>query len=117
MNKLSATGARSSSNLQRPPISTVTTPYLIMTNMFKMEGTTPAFFDQLKKTMQTECEQFGVVERIFVERNNQGNVWVKFADTASAVKAQEGLNGKYFNDVKVFCYFVTESTYQTRVGI
>jgi RNA-binding protein 39 len=67
--------------------------------------------------MQTECEQFGVVERIFVERNNQGNVWVKFADTASAVKAQEGLNGKYFNDVKVFCYFVTESTYQTRVGI
>lgn len=26
----------SHSNLQRPPISTVTTPYLIMTNMFKM---------------------------------------------------------------------------------
>lgn len=37
MNKLSGgTGAPSHSNLMRPPISTVTTPYLIMTNMFKM---------------------------------------------------------------------------------
>jgi RNA-binding protein 39 len=43
MNKLSH-NAPSYSNLQKPPISTVSTPYLIMTNMFKMEGTTPAFF-------------------------------------------------------------------------
>ena len=32
------------SNLMRPPISTVTTPYLIITSMFKMQGTNPAFF-------------------------------------------------------------------------
>ncbi len=43
MNRLSH-NAPSYSNLQRPPISTVSSPYLIMTNMFKMEGTTPAFF-------------------------------------------------------------------------
>ncbi len=67
MNKLSASvGAPSYSNLQRPPIATVTTPYLIMTNMFKMEGTTPAFFEDLKKEVQAQCEQFGVVERIFI---------------------------------------------------
>ncbi len=118
MNKLSAnTGAPSYSNLARPPISTVTTPYLIMTNMFKMEGTTPAFFEDLKKEVQAQCDQFGVVERIFIERNNQGNIWIKYADTASALKAQESLNGKFFDNVKVFCYFVTENTYQTRVGI
>lgn len=44
MNALAGSTGPSYSNLQRPPISTVTTPYLIMTNMFKMEGTTPAFF-------------------------------------------------------------------------
>jgi hypothetical protein len=49
MNKLSGVGGPSYSNLMRPPISTVTTPYLIMTNMFKMEGTTPAFFEDLKR--------------------------------------------------------------------
>lgn len=43
MNSL-ARDAPSSSNLQRPKISTVATQYLIMISMFKMEGTSPAFF-------------------------------------------------------------------------
>ena len=43
MNNL-AREAPSYSNLQRPSISTVAFPYIIMTNMFKMEGTTPAYF-------------------------------------------------------------------------
>jgi hypothetical protein len=43
MNSL-ARDAPSYSNLQRPPISTVAYSYIIMTNMFKMEGTTPVYF-------------------------------------------------------------------------
>lgn len=118
MNKLSGAGsAPSFSNLSRPPISTVTTPYLIMTSMFKMEGTNPGFFDDMKKEVQKQSEEYGVVERVFIEKNNQGNIWIKFSDTASAVKAQENLNGKFFDGHKIFCYFVTENTYQTRVGI
>ncbi len=117
MNKISGATGPSYSNLQRPPISTVTTPYLIMTNMFKMEGTSPAFFDELKREVQKQVEEYGVVERVFIEKNNQGNIWIKYADTASALKSQEGLNGKFFDGHKIFCYFVTENTYQTRVGI
>lgn len=41
--------APSHSNLMRPPISTMSTPYLLLTNLFKMEGTTPKFFEDLKK--------------------------------------------------------------------
>lgn len=108
MNKLGGGGlAPSYSNLQRPPISTVTTPYLIMTNMFKMEGTTPHFFDELKKEITKEVEVYGTVERIFIEKNNQGNIWIKYSDTASAIKAQESMNGKFFDTKKIFCYFVT----------
>jgi RNA-binding protein 23/39 len=105
------------SNLHRPPISTVTTPYLIMTGMFKMEGTTPAYFDNLKRDVQKQAEEFGVIERVFIEKNNQGNVWIKYSDTASASKAQAAMNGKFFDNHKIFMYFVTETTYQTRVGI
>lgn len=65
-NELAGHTGPSYSNLQRPPISTVTTPYLIMTNMFKMEGTTPGFFDDLKKEVTKQTEEFGVVERIFI---------------------------------------------------
>lgn len=53
---------------------------------------------------------------MFIEKNNQGNVWLKFSDTVSAIKAQEKLNGKFFDGSKIFCYFVTENTYQLRVG-
>ena len=63
------------------------------------------------------CSIHGVVEKCFIEKNNQGNVWVKYADTQSAVKAIEALTGKYFDDKKVFCYSVTEQTYQSRVGV
>ena len=43
VNKLSR-DAPTHSNLMRPPISTMCTPYLLLTNLFKMEGTTPKFF-------------------------------------------------------------------------
>ena len=82
-----------------------------------MEGTTPAYFDQLKRDIQKQAEEYGVVERVFVEKNNQGNIWIKYSNTAEAVKAQAGMNGKFFDNKKIFMYFVTETTYQIRVGI
>lgn len=70
----------------------------------------------MRKQIQARAEEFGTVERIFIEKNNQGNIWIKFADTASAVKCQDNLNNKFFDNKKIFMYFVTENTYQTRVG-
>ena len=87
MNKLSR-DAPSHSNLMRPPISTMSTPYLVLSNMFKMEGTDPKYFEDLKKEVLANCSNYGIVEKCFVEKNNQGNVWVKFSDTQSAVRAQ-----------------------------
>lgn len=49
---MGGTHGPSYSNLMRPPISTVTTPYLIITGMFKMQGTNPGFFENLKKSIQ-----------------------------------------------------------------
>ena len=117
MRDLAGVGGPSYSNLRRPPISTVTTPYLIITSMFKMQGTTPGYFEDLKKSIQKACDEHGTVERIFVEKNDQGNIWIKYSDTESAKKAQEALNGRVFDGKKLFMYFVTENTYQTRVGI
>jgi hypothetical protein len=116
MNSL-ARDTPSYSNLQRPPISTVPYPYMVMTNMFKMEGTSPVFFESLKKEVLDNAQQFGIVEKIFIEKNNQGNVWLKYSDTVSSSKAQENLNSKFFDGRKVFCYFVTEETWNKRVSI
>jgi RNA-binding protein 39 len=84
--------------------------------MFTMEGKTPGFFDDLRKEVLEMCSSFGVIEKLFIEKNNQGNIWVKFNDTPAAFKAQETLSTQYFDGKKVFCYFVTDQTYQSRVG-
>ena len=49
------------------------------------------------------CSSFGIVEKIFVEKNNQGNAWIKFSDTVTAIKAQEKLNSQFFDNRKVMC--------------
>ena len=56
MNKLSR-DAPSHSNLMRPPISTMSTPYLVLSNMFKMEGSDPKYFEDLKKSTCLFCEE------------------------------------------------------------
>lgn len=60
MNKLSR-DAPSHSNLMRPPISAMSTPYIVLSNLFKMEGTTPKYFEDLKKQVQAQCSNFGIV--------------------------------------------------------
>ena len=107
-----ARDAPTHSNLMRPPISTISTPFVLLTNIFTMENKTPAFFEELKKDVLEMCSRFGVIEKIFVEKNNQGNVWLRFSDTQSAIKAQESLSAQYFDGKKIFCYFVMEA----RVG-
>lgn len=47
-NQLRSQLARDSSgqsNLSRPPIATISTQYLLLTNLFTMDGKTPAFFE------------------------------------------------------------------------
>lgn len=83
--------------------------------MFTMQGKIPGFFEGLKKEFLEKCSSYGPVEHIFVERNDQGNVWVKFADVESARKAIEGLEKIFFDGKRVKCYSVTENTYNSRV--
>jgi len=46
--------------------------------------------------VKEECSSFGDVEKIWVEENSLGNVWVKFSDNnnSAAAKALEKLNGR-----------------------
>ena len=63
-----------------------------------------------------KCVSFGNVEQMFIERNDQGNIWVKFSDVPSAAKAIDGLEKIFFDGKKVRCYSVTENTYRSRVS-
>ena len=89
---------------------------LVIYDIFNMQGKTPAFFDGLKKEFHEKCSSYGSVENIFVEKSDQGNIWVKFDNADSVRKAKEGLEKIFFDGNRVKCYSVTETTYKSRVG-
>ena len=56
----------------------------------------PEFYEDTRLDVKDECSNYGEVEKIWVEENSFGNVWVKFANnnTTAAAKALEKLNGR-----------------------
>lgn len=56
----------------------------------------PNFFDEVKEDMHEECSNYGQIEKIWVDKNSIGNVWIKFANknTGAAAKIVEKLKGR-----------------------
>ena len=54
------------------------------------------FYSDTKQDVFEECSNFGKVEGVWVDRNSQGNVWVKFSQNnwQAARAAYDGLNGR-----------------------
>ena len=72
---------------------------LVFSNMFDSDAVDlnkdPSFFIKVKEEVQEICKDWGKVERIFVELNSAGHVWVKYGgDDArkSAEKTRKELN-------------------------
>lgn len=48
-----------------------------------------SFFIDLKDDIKTFCSDFGKIEKIYVEQNSNGNVWVRFDDDlAGSIRTQ-----------------------------
>ena len=81
-----------------PPV--VPSKNILLTNMFdpveEAASGNPEWDKDIEEDVQAECEQFGVVNHIFVDKNSQGFVYLKFEDMDSAKKAIEKLHGRWF---------------------
>ena len=67
--------------------------------------------------MASVCSGFGKHERIYVEQNSDGHVWVMFKseDSAGAAKTQEALDGQLFDGNQIRVNFVTEAEFMAKV--
>jgi len=58
------------------------TQYLLATNMFDPKEVDlqqdPSYFMDIKDQVEEACQTWGQIERIYVEQNSHGNVWIKF---------------------------------------
>ena len=78
----------------------------------------PSFFLDIKEQVQDICEEMGGrVDKIYVEQNSAGNVWVKYMrdNLEAAKKAVQMLNQKYFDSRQINAYFVPENVFSSKV--
>ncbi|KAI0275099.1 hypothetical protein BC834DRAFT_814949 [Gloeopeniophorella convolvens] len=98
----------------RPNIQAMESRCVLLTNMFNPEEETEADWDKdLAEDVKGESEEkYGPVDRIKVERESQGEIYVKFGNVESARKAVQGLNGRWFGGKQVSATFISDAIMQ-----
>ncbi|EIN13787.1 splicing factor CC1-like protein [Punctularia strigosozonata HHB-11173 SS5] len=107
----------------RAPVETVSKPVITQTlqsksvllkNMFDPAEETEKDWDKdLADDVKVECEnKYGMVNFIKVDKESQGEIYVKFDTVDSAKKAIEGLNGRYFGGRQVTATFIPDAFMQ-----
>ncbi|KAH7345434.1 hypothetical protein B0J17DRAFT_713020 [Rhizoctonia solani] len=106
MQKLARTDQpiKSSSPLTKANIpQTLSSRCILLRNMFDPEEETERDWDkELADDVRGECEEkYGKVVDLKVERESQGEIYIKFDAVDSADKAIKGLNGRWFGGKQV----------------
>ncbi|KAF8525155.1 hypothetical protein BU17DRAFT_74541 [Hysterangium stoloniferum] len=91
-----------------------TSKCVLLKNMFDPEEETERDWDKdLAEDVKGECEQqYGKVERIKVEKESQGEIYVRFDSTDAAGKAIKGLNGRWFGGKQVSAHYISDAIMQ-----
>jgi len=85
---------------------------LIIKNMFDpKEEKDPDFHVDIKEDMEEECQKFGGLRHIYVDKNSQGHVYLRFDAVSGAQKAMDNLNGRWFASKRITAEYVVETTY------
>jgi RNA-binding protein 39 len=84
---------------------------VLLKNMFNPEEETERDWDKdLADDVKGECEtKYGNVDAIKVERDTQGEIYLKFENIDSAKKAIQGLNGRWFGGRQVSAAFISDA--------
>ncbi|EMD42070.1 hypothetical protein CERSUDRAFT_90674 [Gelatoporia subvermispora B] len=96
----------------RPNIpQTMQSRSVLLKNMFNPENETERDWDKdLAEDVKYECEdKYGKVEFIKVEKDSQGEIYVKFDSVESAKNAIQGLNGRWFGGNQVSAGFISDA--------
>ncbi|KAK7058994.1 Phosphatidylinositol-3-phosphatase SAC1 [Paramarasmius palmivorus] len=87
---------------------------VLLKNMFDPEEETEKDWDKdLADDVKGECEdKYGKVIAIKVEKETQGEIYVKFDAVETAKKAIQGLNGRWFGGKQVTASFISDAIMQ-----
>ena len=94
------------------PASPIPTECVLLKNMFRAEEETEdEWWLDIAEDVREECAQFGEVKHVFVDRESEGFVYLKFADVPGAAKAKDALHGRWFAGRTVAAEFQFTAVY------
>ncbi|GAA5927090.1 uncharacterized protein JCM15063_000452 [Sporobolomyces koalae] len=101
----------------RPNIPQNTTRNVLMKDAFNPEEETERDWDlELADDVKSECEdKYGKVLTIFVVKESQGEIYIRFEKVEDAVKATQGLNGRWFGGRQISANHVGDSMFDANV--
>ncbi|KAF9229246.1 splicing factor, CC1-like protein, partial [Gyrodon lividus] len=84
---------------------------VLLKNMFNPEEETDRDWDKdLADDVKGECEdKYGKVDAIKIEKDSQGEIYLKFGSIDSAKGAVQGLNGRWFGGRQVSAAFISDA--------
>lgn len=100
-----------------PPAPAVNVPRmqptscLVIKNMFDPKETDPRFFQELEEDVREEAGKYGRLNHIYIDRNSQGHVYLRFNDVNSAMATDQSLNGRWFAGRQITTDFLSEQVY------
>lgn len=84
---------------------------VLLTNAFDpSEETEPDWDKALLDDVKAECEsRFGKVERIVIEKDSKGEIYIQFEDLKSAKSALSNLNGRWFGGHQISASYISDA--------
>ncbi|KAH7663608.1 RNA-binding protein 39 [Dioscorea alata] len=88
---------------------------LLLKNMFDPSTETEPDFDlDIKEDVQEECSKFGPLRHIYVERNSNGFVYMRFEAMSSAASCQRAMHGRWFAGRAISATFMRPADYEAK---
>ena len=93
---------------------------VLVNNMFDSnseEAQREGYFEEIQAEITDMVEDFGIVEKVWVEPKSAGNVWIKYAQESlkGAEEAVRILNKKKFDNREIRAYFVSPAVFNSKV--
>ncbi|XP_042448686.1 RNA-binding protein 39-like isoform X2 [Zingiber officinale] len=104
-------------SVQQIPATVETSECLLLTNMFDPSTETePDFELDIKEDVQEECSKYGRVKHIFVDKNSNGHVYLRFESVTAASICQRAMQGRWFAGRSVSATYMRQQDYEAKVG-
>eukprot|EP01119_Soliformovum_irregulare_P005274 TRINITY_DN16_c0_g1_i1.p3 TRINITY_DN16_c0_g1~~TRINITY_DN16_c0_g1_i1.p3 ORF type:complete len:264 (-),score=48.50 TRINITY_DN16_c0_g1_i1:177-968(-) len=88
-------------------------PCLQLTNMFNPETEEDPHWDvDIQNDVKEECNKYGQVVHIFLDKYSPGHIWLKFSSISGAMACLKVMNGRFFAGRTITASFVPTSDYQ-----